>query len=874
MRYFSLLIVFILLCGCESTSTEQTTYTYSPRKEVALLERSEALYRSSRVSNVNYVMSLNLHAENVPFEGKTKIRFTLSDASQPLTLDFVDGNVSQVVVNGTTIPTQYNGFFITLPAQILSEGEQEVEITYTHPYRRDGTGLHWFKDPEDGETYLFTQFEAWDFNKVFPGFDQPDLKSTFTLSVEAPAHWQVISYNHEMSVRMVEQQRKLWQFPTSKRFSTYLMSIHAGPYKMWEESEPFRTPLRLFARKKYAEFVNVDEWFKVTRQGFDYFEKYFEYEYPFHKYDQVLVPEFVYGAMENVGAVTFTERLQPRREQNEVDKEKMAMVVMHELAHHWFGNLVTMRWWDDIWLNESFADLMGHQATAEGTDYSGAMQSFSTSRKSWGYEEDQWISTHPIVQDIPDTESVMASIDGITYAKGASSLIQLKYLLGEHTFQKGLANYFDTFAWKNTELKDFIGTLAFTANRDLGKWTDAWLKESGTNALQASYTCDGEALTKLSIEQKPANVSGAIREHRFDILLLSQDGTRQTIDASVTKQKNNITLKQEYPCPAFVLPNVSDYTFARIILDDASIGYLENQLGSFTDPVEQGLIWRSLAESVHEAQLSPTRYLDLAIKFLPDADNPAMLHTQIANVYSAYMLLEVREAIAPQDKLAAQYRQQLESLALARYRVSQGALQRTWFEFWVNMLGSEKSLQAAHEFIQDEKLSIDDRWLLAGALVREQDPKGQAWIKKLSERDKSAKAELNQYIASSQAPDRDAKLKWIYEAQNPETEYAYTQLRSILQKLFPTGQHALHLTLKNEILNPVPELSQKLTPTLLATYLGSITPIECSTEKQTQNLMLAETENMPKTAGKVLKKLSQVEERCVDAQEKLTQDKQ
>ncbi|VUD41242.1 Aminopeptidase N [Thalassocella blandensis] len=872
MRYFSLLIILTLvLQGCNSTSTKPSSHTYTPRKEAALLERSQAYYRSARVSDVNYVLALNLPAENVPFSGKAKIRFTLNDASQPLTLDFVDGDVSQISVNGTLIPTQYNGFFITLPAEALTVGEQEVEITYTHAYRRDGTGLHWFKDPEDGETYLFSQFEAWDFNKVFPGFDQPDLKSTYTLSVEAPAHWQVISYNREMSVRMVEQQRKLWNFPTSKRFSTYLMSIHAGPYKMWEEAEPFRTPLRIFARKKYAEFVDADEWFKVTRQGFDYFEKYFEYEFPFHKFDQVLVPEFVYGAMENVGAVTFTERLQPRREQNEVDREKMAMVVMHELAHHWFGNLVTMRWWDDIWLNESFADLMGHQATAKTTEYRNALQSFSTSRKSWGYEEDQWITTHPIVQNIPDTEAVMASIDGITYAKGAASLIQLKYLLSDHTFQKGLANYFDAYAWKNTELKDFIGTLGFTANRDLTEWTNSWLKQSGTNALQASFTCEGEQLSKLSITQKPANVSGALREHRFDILLLDKNHNRTVIDASVKKEVNNITLTERYACPIFVLPNVSDYTFARIILDESSIQFLEKSFNSFTNPIELGLIWRSLAESVHEAQLSPTRYLDLAIKYLAEADNPAMLNAQIPNIHSAYTLLEVRQTLKPQDTLAAKYREKLEALALSRYQASKDAVQRIWFKFWVGMLYSESSLEAARQYVADSTLSLDDRWMLAGALVREKDASGKTWIEKLSAQDKSAQAELNAYIASSQAPQAEAKLRWIKEAQNPQTEYAYTQLRAILNGLFPTGQHDLHLTLKHEILDPVPSLAESLTPTLLATYLGSITPIECNAEKQKVNLQLADMEKMPKTAGKILKKLSQVEARCISAQNKLDQ---
>lgn len=871
LKIASLALVSASLLGLASCSNDKdTNYKYTPRKAEAVLERSQAYYRSSRVSDVSYDLSLSLPAENQPFSGTASIRFQLKDAKAPLTLDFVDGEVSSVKVNGQAIAVDFNGSFITLPAEALTPGEQVVDVIYTHPYRRDGTGLHWFKDPVDGETYLFSQFEAWDFNKVFPGFDQPDLKATYTLSVEAPAHWSVISYNREISTEMVGETRRRWQFPTSKRFSTYIMSLHAGPYTMWEEETPFRIPLRLFARKSYAEFVDVDEWFKVTRQGFDYFEKYFEYDYPFHKYDQLLVPDFNFGAMENVGAVTFTERLQPRREKNAVDRERMATVVMHEMAHHWFGDLVTMRWWDDIWLNESFADLMGHQATAHATDYKNALQSFSTNRKSWGYSEDQWITTHPIVQDIPDTDSVMSSIDGITYAKGAASLIQLKYLIGNDTFQKGIANYFHTYAWRNTELKDFIDTLANTAQRDLSQWTEQWLMTSGTNALQVNFNCDGPILSEMSITQQPANVSGALREHSFDVLMVDKDGKRTKVPARVKTKENPQRLEGNYNCPVFVLPNVSDYTFAKILFDETSVQYLEKHFDEFKNPIELGLVWRALADSVYAGQIKATRYLDIALEYLGPTSDPTLLGGQLGKMIGVYSLLEQREFVREgQNEIAKQYHQAIESWARKYYQQTNGALQRVWMRTWLALATDAKSIALVKQELANKNTSLDDRWSFTSALVRNGDADGASWVAKLAEEDKSSSAQLRKAIAESQAADINVKRKWMNEIINAESRFAYTQLRSLAGNMFPLGQLGLHLKLEQEIVDTYPKIKGELPAKTVTLFATNMLPHTCTLEGQARALKLAEQPGTPSPRAKSLKKISQMEETCVRVQAKL-----
>lgn len=842
------------------------------RKAAPLLERHVAQARAQRVSNVSYDLALKLPAENVPFSGTAHINFTLSDASQPLTLDMIDGEVQSIELNGKSVPVDHNGFFITLPANALSTGEQKLTIHYTHPYRRDGSGLHWFKDPEDGETYLYTQFEDYHFNKVFPGFDQPDLKATYTLVVDAPAHWQVITAKRESQIETLADDYKRWHFPRTELFSTYIFSIHAGPYKMWEDNS-HKVPMRIFARQSYAQYVGVEQWFEVTRQGMDFFGKYFEYDYPFSKYDQLLVPDFNFGAMENTGAVTFTERLQPRREHTRKDQETMTMVVMHELAHHWFGNLVTMTWWDDIWLNESFADFMGYYATANATEFTEAMESFSGSRKNWGYNEDQWITSHPIVQDIPDTEAVMASIDGITYAKGASALIQLKHYIGDDTFQKALALHFDRYAFKNAQLKDFLATLSEVAGQDLSAWSAQWLEQAGVNALQAQFSCENGKISRFDMVQYPANVSGALRTHKLDALLIAEDGSRTTIEVNVAGKHNPQAAAIGKACPVFVLPNVSDYTFARTLLDDKSVAYLQSNLNNFDNPIQKGMIWRSLNESMIDGKMAATDLLDLALKNLPSESNPTLLRSALGSVQSAYGYLVLRPYVRDTDgALAEQYRKRLEQMAWMGYQKQTGAAQRTWFGTWLSMLHTQQDQAVA--LLQAGEISLDDRWRIASALVREQHPDAEQWVAKLSEEDQSAGGKTNRASALSQAPSLETKRQWITEATNKESEYAFSEMRRILWNLIPVEQHAINLQLEDDIMAAFKAMTDTQSSTLQASFGGSLIPRKCTLEQQQALLDLANNGGLPATVVKVVKKSSQAEERCVKVQNKLDELKQ
>lgn len=865
LQYFSisLCLTTLLLVSC-ATQPEQAL---TQRPATSYLTKIDAMERSARVSNVHYRLHLDLPEQNTPFAGQAEIRFNLSDASKPLTLDFIDGTVNNIEVNGKKIAVNHNGFFITLPASALTIGEQAVKISYSHPYRRDGSGLHWSQDETDGEVYLFTQFEDYHFNKVFPGFDQPDLKATFSLTATAPAHWQLISATRETSVESIADERKRWVFPETALFSTYVFSLHAGPYKVWEDKD-FRIPLRIFSRQSYQQYVDVDEWFKVTRQGFDFFDNYFGFPYPFKKFDQLLVPDFVYGAMENVGAVTFTESLQPRRDKTRADRQQMAVVIMHELAHQWFGDLVTMKWWDDIWLNESFADLMGNFATAQATEYTEAMQSFSTSRKSWGYSEDQWITTHPIVQNIPNTEVVMASIDGITYAKGAATLIQLKHLIGEEVFQKAIATHFQRFAWKNAQLADLLATLSEVSERDLSNWSAQWLEQSGVNALKAEFSCSNGKVSQFSVIQSPANVSGALRQHKLDALLISSKGEKSLIDINLEDASTDQPAAVGLACPEFVLLNASDYTFARILFDQKSVDYLNQHLGDFKDPIQQGLIWRALWESVIDGELAATRFLDLAIAFLPSQTNTSLIGQITGNMATAYSYLVLRPYVRDvSDQQMKRYRAKLENLAWQGYQSDNPALKRLWFNQWITFLHSKAQLANAQTLLEQDTLGNDDAWALVGSLVREQAPTATAWLDTLSKKDSTEK--LKRLGAEAQAPDIALKKQWLEEVINPNTNYSFTDLRSILYALFPLEQHELNLALQDDIVATLLAMTGQQEPALQAVLASAILPRQCSTDAQAQYLQLANTKNLPKSVQKVILKNSQAEQRCVAVQVKL-----
>ncbi|MQY15097.1 Aminopeptidase N [Streptomyces sp. RB5] len=598
------------------------------------LTREEAQERARLLRVDSYVIDLDLTGakEGGTFRSETTVTFDATEPGAGTFIDLVAPGVRTVTLNGTELD----------PAEVFADSRIALTGLAEHntltvvadcAYTNTGEGLHRFVDPVDGETYLYTQFEVPDARRVFASFEQPDLKATFRFTVRAPEGWIVNS-----NAPTPEPADGVWAFAPTPRISTYITAIIAGPYhsvhSTWEGGGR-SVPLGIYCRPSLAEFLDADAIFDVTRQGFDWFQEKFDYAYPFDKYDQLFVPEFNAGAMENAGAVTIRDQYVFRSKVTDAAYEGRAATILHELAHMWFGDLVTMEWWNDLWLNESFATYseVACQAAAPGSRWPNSWTTFANQMKTWAYRQDQLPSTHPIMAEINDLEDVMVNFDGITYAKGASVLKQLVAYVGEDAFFRGVQAYFKRHAYGNTRLTDLLGALEETSGRDLKTWSKAWLETAGINVLRPEIeTDDSGAITSFAVRQEapalPAGAKGTasddaapprgtLRPHRiaiglYDLVddrLVRGERIELDIDGELTKVPQLTGVRR----PAVVLLNDDDLSYAKVRLDPQSLAVVTKHLGDFESTLPRALCWASAWDMTRDGELATRDYLDLVL---------------------------------------------------------------------------------------------------------------------------------------------------------------------------------------------------------------------------------------------------------------------
>ena len=583
------------------------------------ITRAEAGIRSSVVSNARYEIELDLSTRNETFPTRTVLRFDAT-AGANTWVDFIAPGVSEITLNGREIPlSAHDGHRIEL-TDLASQNT--LVVSGNALYMNTGEGLHRFIDPVDNEVYLYTQFEVADARRVFACFDQPDLKATYQFTLTAPSHWKIISNSISPVVQEHSAGISTWAFEPTLLMSTYIAAIIAGPY--FEVKDEYvgdygTYPLGFFCRSSLSEFLDKEDLFTVTKQGFKFFEDSFETGYPFIKYDQVFVPEFNAGAMENAGAVTHHEDLIFRSKVTRAAYEQRANTVLHELAHMWFGDLVTMTWWDDLWLNESFAEWAAHHASAKATKYTEAWTNFVNQRKAWGYRQDQLPTTHPIVADMVDLDAVEVNFDGITYAKGASALRQLVAWVGEDEFISGIRNYFKKHAWGNTQLSDLLVELEQASGRDLTDWTARWLQTAGVNTLRPEITVENGLYSAVAVLQEPPvapeGVSQILRPHRIRIGLYNTVGgaivRTDSVEIDVDGTRTDVPELIGKPVAELLLVNDEDLTFAKIRLDEHSSKTVISGLGKITDSIARSLIWGASWDMTRDGERRTSDYLEL-----------------------------------------------------------------------------------------------------------------------------------------------------------------------------------------------------------------------------------------------------------------------
>ena len=611
------------------------------------LTRDEAATRAELVTVSHYDVALDLSGDDRDFHSVTTIAFDATEGASTF-VDLVSTYVNSITLNGEAVDTSAHR-----DSRIALHGlaaHNTLVVDARCQYMHTGEGLHRFVDPADGRSYCYSQFEVPDARRVYATFEQPDLKATFTFTVTVPAGWTVFSNaptpTPTTGLVAASGDGEAWRysFAETHPISTYVTAIVAGPYEghtsTLTSSDGREIPLGVWCRASLVEYLDADAIFDVTRKGFAFFESQYGIPYPFDKYDQIFVPEYNAGAMENAGCVTFRDQYIHRSRPTAAELETRANTILHELAHMWFGDLVTMKWWNDLWLNESFAEFMSHLALAEGTEWRDAWTGFML-RKDWGLRQDQLPTTHPIKAEIRDLADVEVNFDGITYAKGASVLRQLVSYVGRDAFFAGLHEYLTSHSYSNATLDDLLGELEKASGRDLAQWSKVWLEEAGVTLLRPLVETDeGGTLTRLAIAQEPFTNGSSLRPHRLAVAGYSLDeaGTLSRVfhreldvDGALTEVPEATGIRR----PDLVLVNDGDLGYAKVRLDEQSLAFARSHIALFEDSLTRNVIMASAWDMTRDAEMSAHDYVEMALATLPVETNIAMLQLTLRHIDEA-----------------------------------------------------------------------------------------------------------------------------------------------------------------------------------------------------------------------------------------------
>ncbi|MDT4936532.1 MAG: aminopeptidase [Pseudonocardiales bacterium] len=692
------------------------------------LSRGDAQTRAELLEIESYEIDLDLtdgggKPSERTFRSTTTIRFRVTRPEASTFVDVVADRLHAVTLNGTGIDT--SDYATDRGIQLSGLGaENTLVVDADMLYTNTGEGLHRFVDPLDGETYLYSQFETADAKRVYACFDQPDLKATFTVSAIVPEHWQVASNGRESSVDELRAGKRV-RFATTARMSPYVTALVAGPYHVVRSSHD-GIDLGLWCRRTLAKHLDTDELFALTAQGFDWYHANFGMRYAFDKYDQIFVPEFNAGAMENAGCVTFREDYVFRSKVTDARYERRGETLLHEMAHMWFGDLVTMRWWDDLWLNESFATYASVLCQTNATRWTHAWTTFANAEKTWAYRQDQLPSTHPIATDAPDVQTAEVNFDGITYAKGASVLKQLGAYVGVEAFLAGLRQYFADHAFGNTTLADLLIALEQSSGRNLGDWSKLWLETTGMNTLRPKFTLGtDQTYTSFEIAQSAPNdvaAANTLRPHRLAVGLYDEQDGRlvrtERIELDVTGEATEVPQLVGRRQPALLLVNDDDLTYCKLRLDEHSLETLRTGgIAKLADSLPRAVAWSAAWDMTRDGELATRDYLDLV---LSGAEQESDIGVMQSLVRQALRALEI---YADPTRSAEGYAALADKAYAALHVAAPGSdHQLAWTHALLGAMRSEEHVAFAHGLLAGspvvDGLAVDDdvRWAIVQAL--------------------------------------------------------------------------------------------------------------------------------------------------------------
>ena len=884
MKTFRLILIavgFFIFAKASGDRAPASSTQDIPQSKLTL---TDATMRSQIISNVRYDLTITVDDRKDFFKGEETVRFQLSKVAKVF-LDFQGGIVQQLKVNDMTVTTAFHrDGKVELPVSPLKVGENILRITFDHPYSKENNGLYQFKDPEDNRLYIYSHFEPYDASRMFPCFDQPDIKAKITLHVISPEQWIVTSTMKEHHVE-AHSGKKTWDFSETPPLSPYTFSLVAGPFHQWS-SEAGKIPLRLFARQSMVKYVHAEEWFAVTRKGLDFFSKYFDYPYPFHKYDQILVPDFNFGAMENIANVIFADTYIPRGDATEEQKEWIQNTILHEMAHMWFGNLVTMKWWNDLWLNESFATYMASLALPHVTQFKNQWMDFFA-EKIDGYWEDGLVTTHPIEGTPQDTSQAMANIDGITYSKGAATLKQLAYFTGPEKFRDGVRAYFKKFAYSNAERKDFVGSVAQVIDKNLDEWSRLWLAKAGADTIEAKFQCeDGKILTFQLLQTLPDGEK-EYRPHRTLVGLYAKKGKSVVRNKTASIEYSSATTEvKEFigqPCPLLVNPNDEDHDYVHTKLDSVTLANLKDYLTLVDSDLTRAQMWNSLFDMVRVQQYSVQDYSALVLAALPQEKSKYVFDQIMTSINgSRHDLLNNAIVFWPRstDLDRVTYKQfvyQLENLLWNMLVAAKPGSnqQKQLFANYVRNVESTDGIQRLKSILDNKttfkKFTIDQdrRWRIISRLASlDRNETTKSYLEHEQKRDPSERGQQAAMTAKAALPNQTTKQEMLNLLLNEDAKLSLSRRKAIMHGLFPANQLDMRKSFEEKIYKALEQLEGKSSDefiTAIARWLG---PFNCEVESgQRAAKFLNGHKKLPPGAIKYLRIGQQENDRCVKVRE-------
>jgi aminopeptidase N len=791
---------------------------------------------------------------------------------------------------------EYDGYHIKLKTQDLAPGTNRIEIVFSHPYNHDGNGLHRFEDPVDHRVYLYSNFEPYQAHLMFPCFDQPDLKSSYELTVEAPEEWQIISNTMEREVSHVDG-RNSWAFPPSPLLSTYVFALAAGPFHSWQANAN-GIPMRLFARESLAPYVEADraEWFDITAKGLDYFGVTFGYPYPYSKYDQILVPDFNAGAMENAGAVTFGEEFVFRSRVAQDRRRERANTILHEMAHMWFGDLVTMRWWNGLWLNESFASYMATRAVDQATKFKGSWLDFFADVKHWAYFEDQLVTTHPIEVPVPNTDVAKSNFDGITYGKGAAALKQLNHFLGDDDFQEGLQRYFQKYALKNTTINDFFRVLSEASGKDLNAWQKVWIQTAGVNTLEAKWSCKDDKIEQFSLLQgSEEDQPKILRPHRTQVALYQfPKKNNKTLTVSTTAAVSYFAAETPVselvgkPCPTFVFPNHQDYDYVKVTLDPVSLESARQHLMKIEDPLARQMIWSSLWQMVSDGKMPAKDLAELVMRSGAKETDAELLSHLLRWLMQTHLGESSIYKFLPESQKNPYLAQVEEFLRKNLLSAPAGSdLQLNWYHAFLRAASSPESLKLVQNLLNGKtrlrnfKVEQERRWELIQTLARNNATGAAELIATELKNDPTDLGRRSAVASQASLPNTESKKSWLNRILRPlsetqtgappstEKNFSLAELRSAMRNFQLVRQEELSQGSIEAYFGSIPKLSDPAVLEYAQSFAGAMYPSLCDPQIiQKTQVVLEQNPNLPASVIKTLKMHKQQEEKCLRARAK------